>query len=180
MCDDDNPCTCDTCSEGNCRHIPAGMAPWWCSLPSTCCTSDKDCTQLPATWMKGLCQDGICGYSVPEPGAELPLLDAFGKCLAPELTGWLLTASGDGTQVVSECTHIGALGPDNHRRLAVPAIQEDSFHAYLSTPRLAPDLNKPVTVQFDFDIVESYAQVGLYAHLDEAPCAVEGQPFVSL
>ena len=66
-CDDDNPCSLDSCNAGSCAHAPNTDDP-------TCsCEAPADCTQLPMDddCRTRACEDGVCSLDFADAGTPL-------------------------------------------------------------------------------------------------------------
>jgi hypothetical protein len=95
-CNDDLPCTADSCTDNNqCESVPiSGLV---------CCTEDAECDDGDDVCTVDSCTDGLCSYQYAEiEGCCEPTI--FGESFEGELVGWTMTASTEacGWQVYTQ------------------------------------------------------------------------------
>ena len=165
VCPDANPCTCDACIFGSCRHLPPDQAvnvPG-CDVPPTCCVDDDDCDSDGNPCTEDKCINNLCTYTLQDPcSLTLPFVETFSQCSTEgyptnqnwlEDIGWRLIHLGDADPTANWiCSASGELDTGNHQRFTYVPVWAD-FESYLVTPGLnAADVSF-VTVQYweDFD-----------------------------
>ena len=145
-CPDTNPCTCDLCIYGICRHIPPDQAANYpdCDIPLTCCTEASDCESDDNPCTVDDCVNNLCVYVPMDPCTEvLPYFQTFDNCNNVQTDqGWLIANGFSfvdlGTTAAIgnwECSTDDDLGPDKHERFNwAPTVAD--FDTYLITPAL--------------------------------------------
>ena len=149
---DDNPCTCDLCVYGMCRHLGPDQAPPSCNLPYTCCLTDSDCPPPSLYCQTVACNEDTYNCEYTDVGTcpwPLPYTQNFNSCASIAEMKWQIYGFGADASPNWKCTSLGPLGIDNHMRFHWAPQVDAPFESYLVTPPLETAGLSNITVQFD-------------------------------